>query len=91
MKKLLLAVAITSLSLHAAQAAPTLYGKVNVSIDQFNNKSFGSENVTEVNSKSSRIGVKGEYFTRLKSVFIIAWMLPCGISDDTIVMGLLLF
>lgn len=38
-----------------------------------------------------RIGVKGEYFARLKSFVIIAWLLPRGMSDDTIVMGLLLF
>lgn len=86
MKKLLLAVAITSLSLHAAQAAPTLYGKVNVSIDQFNNKSFGSENVTEVNSNSSRIGVKGEekISDQLSALYLAEWEISVdGDEEDS--------
>jgi len=61
MKKLLLAAAVTTLSLNAAQAAPTLYGKLNVSIDNVDNKSFdGKSDVTEINSNASRFGIKGE-------------------------------
>ncbi|NNH39243.1 porin [Acinetobacter terrae] len=75
MKKLLLAAAITTLSLSAAQAAPTLYGKLNVTIDQFNNKDFGNENVTEVNSNASRIGVKGEekISDTLSALYLAEW------------------
>jgi uncharacterized protein (DUF2141 family) len=38
MKKLLLAAAVATLSVNAVQAAPTLYGKLNVSINQVDNK-----------------------------------------------------
>ncbi|RSR30549.1 porin, partial [Acinetobacter baumannii] len=40
MKKLLLAAAVATLSVNAVQAAPTLYGKLNVSINQVDNKNF---------------------------------------------------
>lgn len=60
MKKVLLAAAIATLSLSAAQAAPTLYGKLNVSLDQIDKNGFKDESVTKLNSNSSRIGVKGE-------------------------------
>lgn len=75
MKKLLLAAAVTTLSLSAAQAAPTLYGKVNVTIDQFGNKSFSDNDVTEVNSNASRIGVKGEekISDKLSAIYLAEW------------------
>ena len=60
MKKVLLAAAIATLSLSTAQAAPTLYGKLNVSLDQIDKNGFKDESVTKVNSNASRIGVKGE-------------------------------
>jgi uncharacterized protein (DUF2141 family) len=34
MKKLLLAATVATLAMNAAQAAPTLYGKLNVTLDQ---------------------------------------------------------
>ncbi|AXY60256.1 porin [Acinetobacter chinensis] len=86
MKKLLLAAAVSTLSLSAAQAAPTLYGKVNVSVDQFDNKSFGTENVTEVNSNASRIGVKGEekISDKLSAVYLAEWEISVdGDEDDS--------
>jgi predicted porin len=60
MKKLLLAATVATLSVSAAQAAPTLYGKLNVTVDQVDNSKFDGKNVTEVNSNASRLGVKGE-------------------------------
>ncbi|MFP6818705.1 porin, partial [Acinetobacter sp.] len=60
MKKVLLAAAIATLSISAAQAAPTLYGKFNVTLDQIDKNGFKDESVTKVNSNASRIGVKGE-------------------------------
>lgn len=75
MKKLLLAAVVAAMGMSAAQAAPTLYGKVNVTIDQFGNKSFGNEDVTEVNSNSSRIGVKGEekISDKLSAIYLAEW------------------
>ena len=60
MKKVLLAAAIASISLSAAQAAPTLYGKLNVSVNQVDNINAAGDNETQINSNASRIGVKGE-------------------------------
>src|SRR5690606_15464653 len=60
MKKLLLATAIAALSLSAAQAAPTIYGKAFVTMDYVNvdNGNEDSDSV-QINSNSSRIGFKG--------------------------------
>lgn len=60
MKKLLIAAAVSTLSINAAQAAPTLYGKINLTLDQVDNSDFKGNNDTELNSNASRIGVKGE-------------------------------
>jgi predicted porin len=69
MKKLFLAAAVSALSVSAAQAAPVVYGKLNVGIaetDTFGSQPNGNvrytetRNVANVNSYASRIGVKGE-------------------------------
>ena len=75
MKKVLLAAAIATLSLSAAQAAPTLYGKLNVTIDQIDKNGFKDESVTKVNSNASRIGVKGEekLTDKLSAVYLAEW------------------
>ena len=72
MKKLLLATAVAGLSLNAAQAAPTVYGKLNVSVDSYNN---GTATTTQINSNASRIGVKGkETLTdTLRAIYQIEW------------------
>ncbi|MFX9031526.1 porin, partial [Acinetobacter baumannii] len=60
------------------QAAPTLYGKLNVTIDQVDNKNFdGKSDVTEVNSNASRIGVKGEekLTDNLSAVYLAEWQI----------------
>lgn len=66
MKKLVLATAIAALSVTAAQAAPTVYGKAFLSLDtatvraEVGGVSSGwNETRTQLNSNDSRIGLKG--------------------------------
>lgn len=75
MKKLLLAAAVAAMGVSAAQAAPTLYGKLNVSIDQADNYDFKGNDISEVNSNASRIGVKGEekLTEKLSAVYQAEW------------------
>ena len=56
MKKLLLATAVAALSVSAAHAAPTVYGKALVTVDY---SDFDDESSTQLNSTGSRIGLKG--------------------------------
>ena len=62
MKKLLLATAIATLSISAAQAAPKVYGNLHLGVDYQNIKPAvgGSASETVLDSNASRIGVKGE-------------------------------
>lgn len=66
MKKLLLVTAIAALSVSAANAAPTIYGKafvtadyVNAEFDAAGSANDRDEDTVEINSNSSRIGFKG--------------------------------
>ena len=65
MKKLLLATAIAALSVSAANAAPTVYGKAFLAADYVNAEFDGpagnmyDEDTVEINSHASRIGFKG--------------------------------
>ena len=65
MKKLLLATAIAALSVSAANAAPTIYGKAFLAADYVNAEFDGpagnmyDEDTVEINSHASRIGIKG--------------------------------
>ena len=66
MKKLLLATAIAALSVSAANAAPTVYGKAFVAMDYVNADfdapivgNLYDESTVEINSHASRIGLKG--------------------------------
>ena len=63
MKKLLLASAIAALSITAAHAAPTVYGKAYLTLDVKDGndaaKAADTETRTKLNSNASRIGVKG--------------------------------
>ena len=66
MKKLLLATAVAALSVSAANAAPTVYGKaflaadyVNADFDAAGSANDHDEDTVEINSHSSRIGFKG--------------------------------
>ena len=84
MKKVLLAAAIATLSISAAQAAPTLYGKFNVTLDQIDNNGFKDESVTKVNSNASRIGVKGEekLTDKLSAVYLAEWQISADGDGD---------
>ncbi|MCG3882905.1 porin [Psychrobacter sp. Ps3] len=66
MKKLLLATAVAALSVSAANAAPTVYGKafvtadyVNADYDAAGSVNDRDEDTVEINSNSSRIGIRG--------------------------------
>lgn len=86
MKKLLLAATVAAMGVSAAQAAPTLYGKLNVSLDQVDNHDFKGNDVTELSSHSSRIGVKGEekLTDNLSAVYQAEWAVSTdGAGSDT--------
>lgn len=64
MKKLLLASAIAALSITAAHAAPTVYGKAYLTLDVKDGNDAAKANAntetrTKLNSNASRLGVKG--------------------------------
>ena len=61
MKKLLLASAVAALSITAAQAAPTIYGKVYLTLDvqDGDKNSPAKDSRSQLNSNASRLGVKG--------------------------------
>lgn len=84
MKKLLLAATVATLAMNAAQAAPTLYGKLNVTLDQIDKNGFKDESVTKVNSNASRIGVKGEekLTDNLSAVYLIEWQISADGDGD---------
>ena len=75
MKKLLLAATVATLAMNAAQAAPTLYGKLSVTLENIDNNGFKDESVTKVNSNASRLGVKGEekLTDNLSAVYLAEW------------------
>lgn len=80
MKKLLLAATVATLSLSAAHAAPTLYGKINLTLDQVDNSDFAGNNVTALNSNASRIGIKGE--EKLTDKISVLYLAEWAISTD---------
>lgn len=86
MKKLLLATAVAALSLSSVQAAPTLYGKLNLTLDQVSNADFTEDKVTELNSNASRLGVKGEekITDSLSAVYLVEWEVTGDGDDDTL-------
>lgn len=76
MKKLLLATAISAMGITAAQAAPTVYGKLHVSVDNIDKRQgTGSDNLFQVNSNASRFGVKGEekLTDNLSAIYLAEW------------------
>ena len=84
MKKLLLAATVATLAMNAAQAAPTLYGKLNVTLDNIDNNGFEDESVIKVNSNASRIGVKGEekLTDNLSAVYLAEWEISADGDGD---------
>jgi len=81
MNKLLLAAVVATMGMSAAQAAPTLYGKANVSVDSYDD---GKDDKVEVNSNASRIGVKGEekLTDQLAAIYQAEWEIDVDGGDD---------
>ena len=80
MKKLLLATAITALSTSVVQAAPTVYGKLNVSLDsmdEFAATKADTTSVVKVNSNASRFGIKGseQINEKLSAIYLAEWQI----------------
>lgn len=94
MKKLLLASAVAALSVSAANAAPTIYGKAFVTADYVNAEADTKlrvgestnalrdydENTVEINSHASRIGLKGS--EGLSANTDLVYQLEYGIGVD---------
>lgn len=80
MKKVLLAAAVASIGFSAAHAAPTLYGRLNLSLNQVDNHSWTGESQTQLNSNASRIGVKGE--EKLTDNLGVVYQAEWGFSGD---------
>ncbi len=86
MKKLLLASAIAALSVSAANAAPTIYGKAFVAADYVNADFDGptgnlyDENEVQINSHASRLGFKGS--EALTANTDVIYQLEYGTSID---------
>ena len=95
MKKLLLATAIAALSVSAANAAPQVYGKAFVTADYVDFDAdilysdsdgdsvrlSGSEDTVQINSNSSRIGVKGSEAMTANTDVI--YQLEYGVNIDS--------
>lgn len=95
MKKLLLATAVSALTINAVQAAPTVYGKLHVGVG--NKETFVTKggitngdttSSTAVDSFESRFGVKGEEILtdNLKAIYQIEWALNAD-GDGTVTGG----
>ncbi|MBP8099126.1 MAG: porin [Acinetobacter sp.] len=84
MKKLLLAATVATIAMNAAQAAPTLYGKLSVTLDNIDNNDFKDESVVKVNSNASRLGVKGEekLTDNLSAVYLVEWEIGADGDGD---------
>lgn len=89
MKKLLLASAVAALSVSAANAAPTVYGKIFMTADYVDEEFDASipgmnyssdENGVEINSQGSRIGFKGS--EPLSANTDVVYQLEYGIDVD---------
>ncbi|OXL27700.1 porin [Psychrobacter sp. DAB_AL32B] len=90
MKKLLLATAIAALSVSAANAAPTVYGKAFLTLDLVEadvdfsgpgfNDSDNADERTSLNSNASRIGLKGS--ESLTANTDLLYQLEYGINVD---------
>lgn len=83
MKKLVLASAIAALSIASAQAAPTIYGKVFLTLDVKDGDSHAADanSRTRLNSNASRLGVKGS--EALTSNTDLVYQLEYRLDTDT--------
>ena len=81
MKKLLLASAVAALSVSAANAAPTVYGKVFMTADYVDEEAGSyEEDGVQINSQGSRIGFKGS--EPLSANTDVIYQLEYGIDVD---------
>ncbi|WP_435949369.1 porin [Psychrobacter sp. DM8] len=81
MKKLLLATAVAALSVSAAQAAPTVYGKIFITTDYVNaDNDVDDSDSLQINSNISRIGFKGSEAMTANTDVI--YQLEYGIAVD---------
>lgn len=82
MNRKLLALAVTAALAAplAAQAAPTVYGQLNLSVDMVDQESSGDDE-WQVNSNSSRLGVKGE--EDLGNKYSAVYKAEFGVDADT--------
>lgn len=85
MKKLLLASAVAALSVSAANAAPTVYGKIFMTADYVDEEVKGGnekydENGVEISSQGSRVGFKGS--EPLSANTDVVYQLEYGIDVD---------
>lgn len=80
MKKLLLATAVAALSVSAANAAPTVYGKIFLSVDAVDSDFTDSTDVS-LNSTASRVGLKGS--EALTANTDIIYQLEYGVDVDS--------
>jgi predicted porin len=84
LKKLLLATAIAALSVSAANAAPTVYGKAFLTLDyvstDYDAANKTDEDTFKLNSNQSRIGFKGE--DDLTDTTKLVYQLEYGIDVD---------
>jgi predicted porin len=95
MNRKLLALAVTAALAAplAAQAAPTVYGQLNLSVDMVDEESTLTDN-WQVNSNSSRLGVKGEealgngYSAVYKAEFGVAGDVAGGLAGRDRYLGL---
>lgn len=88
MKRQLLAVAIAAATLLplTAQAAPTVYGRLNLSVDYTDSDDTtnnAKDGIWELNSNSSRIGVKGN--EKLTEEFTAVYKAEWGVQGDATV------
>ncbi|OAU95021.1 porin [Moraxella catarrhalis] len=89
MKKLVLATAVAALSITAAQAAPTVYGKAFLTVDANNTdttyksgivQTKEDTNTSGLNSNTSRIGLKGS--EALTADIDVVYQLEYGVAID---------
>ncbi len=83
MKRNLLALAVGAAILLplTAQAAPTVYGRLNLSVDYVDQDAVGNEPTWIVNSNSSRLGVKGN--EKLSDDFTAVYKAEWAVAGDT--------
>ena len=79
MKKVLLATLVAGLGVGSVQAAPTVYGKLDASVD-FVDKQKPTKDTVQVNANNSLFGVKGE--EKLTDSLSVLYLIEWQVSSD---------